>query len=112
MEAVGVARQVRAYPWARWGRFAWMRYIALIVGVLIALVVPYYMLLVILYPALRSTPMTSAALAIILALAVLAVAGLALVALLVVALLLWLPFALVHSRLRERQRRTYRYPAR
>lgn len=110
-QVVQALRGVRAYEWARWGRFAWLQYIALAAAVLFTLL-PGYGLLVFLYPALRSSPMTGVAVVMAMVVVVLVLAVLAVVILAVLVVLLWLPVLIVRSLSQERRRRYYRFPAR
>jgi hypothetical protein len=108
---VSVVRDIRAQSWARSGRFTWLQYPALVGGVLITLL-PGYALLVLIYPTLRSSPLTSVAVALAIALVVFALMVLALALLALVGLLFMVPMLLVRTLLRERWRRYYRFPTR
>ncbi len=106
-----VMRSVWAYDWDRWGRFAWLRYVTLVAG-LLAIFSVIYMLLLAINPVLRPIPITNVAVAALITLIFLIMGLLALLLLVVALVILWLPVLVVRSRLRDRRRRHYRYPAR
>lgn len=106
-----VMRSIWAYEWGLWGRFAWLGYVTLAAGFLVFFSLTY-MVLVAINPVLRPTPMTSVAVAVLIALIFLAFGLLALLLLVVALVILWLPVLVMRSRLRERRRQHYRFPAR